>query len=306
MKVTQGESVAYWLSAGRIGQDLLKYDQCKLGKKITKMTLNKTIEEGSNKAESAALWLSASHKGREILWHDNCKLGMQISKDTLNLTIKVGPSKGYSVAFYLIDSQKGREILTYKNYSLGSQISAETLNHIIGQGSKKGCSAAGLLARTESGRALLEYNEYALGKLIIDRRKWAPNFSGGPRYFEDPETLRQFMLRFPDRRREIKSEARSHVERILTYLRLAATCRALNTKMRGIKSAYVQSERSAGEEIEMNLNSLDSREQEAFVSLSGLCLFTESSSVSSSLFNPRSIYKTVKLATVGIFFGLKL
>ena len=57
------------------------------------------------------------------------------------------------------------------------------------------------------------------------------------------------------------------------------------------KAEKAQSQQSVSEHVEMNLNSLDSREQEVIMSLSGHCSFTESSSDASVTFNTSAILK---------------
>ena len=172
--------------------------------------------------------------------------------------------------------------ITYVDLVFASLITEATLNYTLEEGPDKGKSVAYFLARSGEGRALLAYDNHALGKLIINRAERSPGFEAGPRYFEDPEILQQFMLKFPDRRGEIKSEAPSHVKRLKDYLPLTTTCKSLNLKNREIEAAKVQSQQSANERADMNQNSLDSREQEVIISLSGLRLFPEVSSDASA------------------------
>ena len=111
---------------------------------------------------------------------------------------------------------------------MGSKITVETLNHIIEKGRYKEESVAIVLAETEEGRSLLEYDNHALGKLIINRDKIISNFNEGPRYFEDPVILLEFMKSFPDRRDDIKAEAPAYFEQLKRFSKLRGTCKELN------------------------------------------------------------------------------
>ncbi|MEC8882428.1 MAG: hypothetical protein VX737_04020 [Pseudomonadota bacterium] len=293
----KGESIAYCLAATPEGRALLAHDDFALGSQITVETLNHIIEEGPNKGKSVAYCLAAISEGRALLVRNGFALASQISRETLNHIIEVGPKKGESVAYCLVASPVGlvflahngfplalpggQAFLAHNDYALGLQISADTMNHIIEEGPNKGESIAYWLAATPEGRALLARNDYTLGKSIINRAGRAPGFDVGPRYFEDPETLKQFMLKFPDRRGEMKSEAPNHIERLQGYLGLTGTCKSLNPKHCESEAAKVQSNQGVSENIEMNLSELNTKEQEAFVNLSeslGLCLFPEVSS----------------------------
>ena len=98
---------------------------------------------------------------------------------------------------------------------------------MIEQGPNKGESVAYRLAGTEEGRSLLESDNHALGKRIINRDKIISSFKEGPRYFEDPGLLLEFMKNLPDRRDDIKEEAPAYVGQLERFSKLRGTCKAL-------------------------------------------------------------------------------
>ena len=195
--------------------------------RITAATLNHMIEEGERKGKSVVFWLAGSPEGRALLAHNDFALGSQITAATLNHIIEEGPNEGQSVAFWLAPISEGLALLARENYALGSQITAGTLNHVIQEGPYKGGSVAILLAKTEEGRSLLELNNHTLGKLIINRDKIISSFKEGPRYFENPEILLEFMKNFPDRHGDIKEEAPAYVGQLERFSKLRGTCKAL-------------------------------------------------------------------------------
>ena len=108
------------------------------------------------------------------------------------------------------------------------QITAATLNQVIEEGPHKGKSVAFLLSETEKGRSLLKDKNYALGELIINRDEMTPTFNEGPRYFENPQLLLEFMKMFPDRRADIEKEAPAYVEQLKRFIKLRGTCKELH------------------------------------------------------------------------------
>ena len=196
--------------------------------RITAATLNHMIEEGERKGKSVVFWLAGSPEGRALLAHNDFALGSQITAATLNHIVEEGPNKGQSVAIWLVENPEGRALLAHGNPSLRSQITARTLNHVIEEGPNKGKSVAMLLAGTEEGRSLLESDNQALGRLIINRDKIISSFKEGPRYFEDPEILLEFIKKFPDRRDDIKEDAPDYVGQLEGFSKLRGTCKELN------------------------------------------------------------------------------
>ena len=177
---------------------------------------------------SVAFALAERSEGLALLANNKYALGLQISAATLNHIREKGYGDGKSLANLLADNPDGQALLTYNNCTVGSKISAEALNHTIEEGTGIGQSVAILLTKTDEGLKLLRHNNYALGKLIINRAEMAPDFDEGPRYFEDPEILLEFMKKFPDRRDDIKAEAPAYFEQLKRFSKLRGTCKELN------------------------------------------------------------------------------